>query len=140
VQIAIFVFTDAKLSGAAAARSVFGHRFKPRRELTPALEGASSPIVTAAVTISYRAMPFPVLILLAVVAVTGCVLRLTAFGRRFYAIGGNRRAAILVGVDIPRHTLAVFVGMRVLYGPARLVLVSRLASAPPNAGPAWNSA
>ena len=40
-QIAVSTFSDAEQSGAAAARSLFGHKAKPRRELTPILEGAS---------------------------------------------------------------------------------------------------
>ena len=40
-QIAISPFTDAESSGAATARSLLGHKAKPRRELTPILEGAS---------------------------------------------------------------------------------------------------
>jgi ABC-type xylose transport system permease subunit len=89
---------------------------------------------TAAVALSYRGLPLPVLILLAVMMITGAILRLTAFGRRLYAIGGNRQAAALAGIDIKRQTFIIFMGMGVLYAVAGLVLVARLASAPPNAG------
>ncbi|MCW2308497.1 sugar ABC transporter permease [Rhodobium gokarnense] len=89
---------------------------------------------TAAVAIAYRGLPLPVLILLGVVIVAGAILRLTAFGRRLYAIGGNRQAAALAGINITAQTFLVFMGMGLLYGIAGLVLVTRLASAPPNAG------
>ena len=59
---------------------------------------------------------------------------MTAFGRELYAIGGNRHAAVLAGIDIKRHIFIVFLGMGILYAVAGLVLVARLASAPPNAG------
>ena len=82
---------------------------------------------------SYRGLPLPVTLVLAVVAVTGTVLRYTVFGRRLYAIGGNRQAALLAGINIRRHVSIVFAGMGLLYGLAGLALVARLDSAPPNA-------
>ncbi|NEI72575.1 sugar ABC transporter permease [Rhizobium lusitanum] len=91
-------------------------------------------VATIAIAGSYRGMPLPVVLLLCVMIVVGGLLRLSAFGRRLYAIGGNRQAAALAGINIMRNTLVVFIGMGLLYGLAGLVLVSRLASAPPNAG------
>ncbi|MET0744372.1 MAG: hypothetical protein ABWY78_13455 [Microvirga sp.] len=88
-------------------------------------------MVTAA---TYRGIPLPVALVLLVVALAGGVLRYTAFGRRLYAIGGNRQAALLAGIDIRRHITIVFAGMGALYGLAGLMLVSRLSSAPPTAG------
>ena len=82
---------------------------------------------------SYRGLPLPVTLVLAIVAITGTVLRYTAFGRRLYAIGGNRQAALLAGINIRKHVSFVFAGMGLLYGLAGLVLVARLDSAPPNA-------
>jgi D-xylose transport system permease protein len=100
----------------------------------PALFTGLLCIAAGTIAASYRGIPLPVILLLAVMIVVGGLLRLTAFGRRLYAIGGNRQAAALAGIDIMRNTLFVFVGMGLLYGIAGLVLVSRLASAPPNAG------
>ena len=88
-------------------------------------------IVVAA---SYRGLPLPMAIVLGVVAVIGGVLRHTGFGRRLYAIGGNRQAAVLAGIDIRRHVTLVFAAMGAIYGLAGLMLVARLASAPPTAG------
>ena len=85
-------------------------------------------------TSTYRGLPLPVAIVLAVVATTGGILRYSAFGRRLYAIGGNRQAAMLAGIDIRKHITIVFAGMGVLYGLAGLMLVARLSSAPPTAG------
>ncbi len=86
-----------------------------------------------ATTVSYRGLPLPVAIVLAVIAVTSFVLRYTAFGRRLYAIGGNRQAAELAGVNLRLHGILVLLGMGLLYGVAGLVLVARLDSAPPGA-------
>ncbi len=86
-----------------------------------------------AMSASYRGLPLPVTLVLAIIAITGTVLRYTAFGRRLYAIGGNRQAALLAGINIRKHVSFVFAGMGLLYGLAGLVLVARLDSAPPNA-------
>ncbi|MGH7068764.1 MAG: ABC transporter permease subunit, partial [Acetobacteraceae bacterium] len=72
-------------------------------------------------------------ILLGVLAITGLILRYTAFGRRLFAIGGNRLAAQLAGINIRLHGSLVFAGMGLLYGLSGLVLVARLDSAPPGA-------
>lgn len=82
---------------------------------------------------SYRGLPLPVVLVLAVVALAGWLLRYTAFGRRLYAIGGNRQAALLAGINIRAHASMVFAFMGLLYGLAGLVLVARLDSAPPGA-------
>jgi D-xylose transport system permease protein len=85
------------------------------------------------VAASYRGIPMPDAILLGVLAITGLVLRYTAFGRRLFAIGGNRVAAQLAGINIRAHASLVFAGMGLLYGLSGLVLVARLDSAPPAA-------
>lgn len=100
----------------------------------PALFTGVLSIGAAVIAGSYRGLPLPVVLLLVVMVIIGGLLRLTAFGRRLYAIGGNRQAAALAGINIARDTLIVFLIMGLLYGLAGLVLVSRLASAPPNAG------
>jgi D-xylose transport system permease protein len=91
-------------------------------------------IAASAIAVSYRGLPLPVLILLATMLLSGGILRLAAFGRRLFAIGGNRQAAALAGIDISLHIFIVFLAMGLLYAVAGLVLVTRLASAPPNAG------
>ena len=95
--------------------------------------GALVLLGAVATTVNYRGLPVPVAIVLAVVAVTSFVLRYTAFGRRLYAIGGNRQAAELAGVNLRFHGVLVLLGMGLLYGIAGLVLVARLDSAPPGA-------
>ena len=83
--------------------------------------------------VGYRGIPMPVALVMAIIAATGMILRYTGFGRHLYAIGGNRQAAQLAGIDIRRHASLVFAGMGLLYGLAGLVLVARLDSAPPTA-------
>ena len=51
-------------------------------------------------------VPIPVIIFLATAAVAFVVLRYTRYGRQVYAVGGNREAARLSGVNV-RRVLAV---------------------------------
>ena len=81
-----------------------------------------------------RGMPVPILILGCIAGVLAFGARRTRFGRHLYAIGGNREAARLSGINIRRNTFFVFVLMGALYGVTGVLLGARLASAPPNAG------
>lgn len=81
-----------------------------------------------------RGMPVPILILGVIAGVLAFAARRTRFGRHLYAIGGNRDAARLSGINIKRNTFFVFVLMGALYGVTGVLLGARLASAPPNAG------
>ncbi len=92
----------------------------------PVVLGAVALIGAVATVVSYRGLPLPVAIVLSVIAMTSFVLRYTAFGRRLYAIGGNRQAAELAGVNVRLHGILVLVGMGLLYGIAGLVLVAGL--------------
>jgi ribose transport system permease protein len=60
------------------------------------------------------------------VAIGGWVLlNRTTFGRRTIAVGGNREAARLAGINVQRHTVAVFVLLGLCCGLAALMLVAR---------------
>ena len=98
----------------------------------PAVIAGALCLAAIAIAFSYRGMPLPVAVLLAVVAVISFQLRYTRFGRHLYAIGGNPEAANLAGINIRWHSFWVFVAMGVLYGVAGLIFVARLDSAPPN--------
>ena len=79
-------------------------------------------------------VPVPVLLMLAVFAAGWFVLKRMTFGRYVYAVGGNREAAFLAGVNIKAVTLLVYVLNGLLVGLAGLVLASRLGAGVPNAG------
>lgn len=69
---------------------------------------------------------------LAVVATL--LLDRTELGRRLYAIGGNRRAALLAGVPVRRDTVVAFGLCTALAGVAGVLLAARLGSAHPTGG------
>jgi ribose/xylose/arabinose/galactoside ABC-type transport system permease subunit len=79
-------------------------------------------------------VPVPVWLMLLVFAAGWFVLKRMTFGRYVYAVGGNREAAFLAGVNIKGVTLLVYVLNGLLVGLAGLVLASRLGAGVPNAG------
>ncbi|HYR78130.1 MAG TPA: sugar ABC transporter permease [Pyrinomonadaceae bacterium] len=79
-------------------------------------------------------IPIPVIFLLAV-AIAGAFLTAnTTFGRYLYAIGGNRDAARLSGINLKRYILAAFCVMGALAGLASILHTARVGSASPDAG------
>ena len=69
-------------------------------------------------------MPFQVLLMLVIVAVTAWVLRRTVFGRYILAVGGNASAARLTGVPVARVKLAVYSISGLLSGIAGLIVIA----------------
>jgi ribose transport system permease protein len=70
-------------------------------------------------------VPMLVIILAVVVAVGWIVLNRTTFGRRTFAIGGNPEAARLAGIDVRRHTVALYALSGLCCGIAALMLMAR---------------
>ena len=62
------------------------------------------------------------------------VMGRTVFGRHIYAIGGNRQAARLSGVDIRKIDFWIFVNIGMLAGAAAIVTTSRAGAAVAAAG------
>ena len=62
------------------------------------------------------------------------ILTRTVFGRHVYAVGGNRKAAILSGINTKRVDFLLFVHMGFLSAVAAVCMLSRLASATAQAG------
>jgi ribose transport system permease protein len=83
-----------------------------------------------------RALVLPnlTLLALAVIAVVWIVLEQTTYGRRLYAIGGNREAAHLAGLPVTGLRLSAFAFTGVGAAVAGLMYASRVASANPTQG------
>lgn len=79
-------------------------------------------------------IPVSLLIIILLIAIYWFVLNRTVFGRNVYAIGGNRRAAILSGIDTRRTEFCIFLNMGFLEGVASVITLSRLASATAQTG------
>lgn len=72
----------------------------------------------------YRGVQIPVLLLGVTAMIMTYVSNNTRFGRYAYAIGGNREAARLSGINIRRSIFLIFVLMGLLSGIAGIVLAS----------------
>ncbi len=114
--------------------NLFSSRQRKRRygiEVSPLYLDLLKTILFAAVVVGYvyfvnlyHGIQMPVL-LLAIVAVTiAYISNNTRFGRYSYAIGGNREAARLSGVNINNTLFRIFVLMGFLCGVAGIVLAS----------------
>lgn len=77
-------------------------------------------------------IPFILVAFLACALVYGLVLHRTSFGRKVFAIGTNRTAAIFSGIPVARirHTLFTLNGL--MAGVAAIFLTSKLGSSRPN--------
>jgi D-xylose transport system permease protein len=73
---------------------------------------------------SYQGIPIPVILLAVVALIMVYVSNNTRFGRYSYAIGGNREAARLSGINIRNMRFKIFVLMGFLSGLAGVVLAS----------------
>lgn len=86
-----------------------------------------------------KVLGIPTLFWLAIIAaaVTYYVLRLTPFGRSLYAVGANRDAARLVGLNVERMTAIAFLIGGVLSGIAGALLLARSGAGNPSVGPGY---
>ena len=82
----------------------------------------------------YNGVQSPVLILAIVAMIVNYVSNNTRFGRYAYAIGGNREAARLSGVNIRNNLFMIFVLMGFLCGVGGVVLASYVGGGTPAAG------
>jgi len=70
----------------------------------------------------------PVIIFLATAAIFHIVLRYTRFGKFTYAIGANRQAAIVSGINVSRHLIWIYAIAGLLSGIAGTVTAARAIS------------
>lgn len=86
------------------------------------------------VTAFYRGVPYAVIITAIVGLIYHYLTNNTAFGRHVYAIGGNKEAARLSGVNIRMRTLLIFVSAGILGSIGGIMFTSRVGSAMAGAG------
>ncbi|HRA06797.1 MAG TPA: hypothetical protein PKV13_09285, partial [Propionicimonas sp.] len=83
---------------------------------------------------SYKGIPVVGLILLALIIIYSFVTQKMVFGRHIYAVGGNRNAARLTGVNTKWVDFMVMVNMSMLAGVAGMVYTAYLNAANPKDG------
>ncbi|MBC8061222.1 MAG: sugar ABC transporter permease [Clostridiaceae bacterium] len=90
--------------------------------------------LTFLIMVSYLGMPYCIVLVAAVVFFYSYLSTMTPFGRHVYAIGGNKEAARLSGINIKRTTLLIFISMGLLSAIGGIVFTGRLNSATASAG------
>jgi D-xylose transport system permease protein len=125
IFVLILVFLGWNVFSSRAGKQKYGFKLRP---LYMDLVGAVIPAVLILAYIisvnAYKGIPVPVLLLAFVAMVMVYVANNTRFGRYAYAIGGNREAARLSGINITSVLFRVFVLMGFLSGVAGVVLAS----------------
>lgn len=81
--------------------------------------------------------PVPGLILLLLTIVYHIITQRTKFGRHVYAVGGNKAAAALSGVNVKKTYFLTMVNMSFLAAVAGILFVGRSTAAGPADGTSW---
>ena len=81
--------------------------------------------------------PVPGLILLILIVIYHTITQRTKFGRHVYAVGGNKSAAALSGVNVKRTYFLTMVNMSFLAAVAGILFVGRSTAAGPADGTSW---
>ena len=82
-------------------------------------------------------VPLPIVIMLSLYLLAWLFLRTTQLGRYVYAIGANKKAVELAGVNYRRIKVGIFALAGTFSGLAGIMLTSRLDSAQPTAAVGW---
>jgi ribose transport system permease protein len=82
----------------------------------------------------FGGLPISVIVTIIVFALGEILLKRTAFGKSVYAVGGNREAARLAGIDVNAVTFVVYLLAGVCAGIAAILTVGRVGAATPTGG------
>ena len=76
----------------------------------------------------YKGIPYMLLWVLAVILLYAFITSKTAFGRYFYAVGGNEKATKLSGIDTKKVYFTAYTSMSILAGLSGLLMAARVGS------------
>ncbi|MGP1612492.1 MAG: sugar ABC transporter permease [Catonella sp.] len=83
---------------------------------------------------NYKGIPIMLVWILAVIVFFMIITKYTVFGRYFYAVGGNEKAAILSGIDSRKIYFFAYFIMSILAGLSGLMVAARIGSVDGNMG------
>jgi len=130
--IAVYVVSSLRKR---ASRIKYGFQVPPmgreiaRLVLVSAIIGAFSMIM-----VIYLGIPWCIILVLALAVIFNFLASNTTLGRHLYAIGGNKDAALLSGINIRWKTMLLFMIMGVMTAVAGIVYTARLNAATTSAG------
>lgn len=79
----------------------------------------------------FLGIPFPIVILIAMIALNHFLLSKTTFGRKVYIVGGNPEAAAYSGINVSKTTIYSYMITGLMAGIGGVMLASRMFSAQP---------
>lgn len=82
-------------------------------------------------------IPTAVCIFAVIIAITLVILRFTTFGHHIYAVGGNREAARLAGINVDRVVMATYAIGGLFAAVAGLVMLGQTNIGQPSAATSW---
>ncbi len=129
VGIAVAVFLLVKVFTDRASKTRKGYALEP---LAPVL--AKNVIIAVLVVLycnklsNYKGIPIMALWVLAVVFIYAFITNKTAFGRYFYAVGGNEKATKLSGIDTKKVYFMAYLSMSFLAALSGLLMAARIGS------------
>ncbi|MBN9258432.1 MULTISPECIES: ABC transporter permease [unclassified Mesorhizobium] len=82
-------------------------------------------------------VPIPTIIFAAIACLTWAILRFTTFGHHIYAVGGNKVAARLAGINVDRVTLATYALGGLFAAIAGVVLLGQTGIGQPASATDW---
>ena len=115
--LAVLVIVGLTLAALAGRRQrkAFQFPLEPREILFSRLfVTAQLLLLFVLVCNQYRGVPLSVMLLGATALIIGVLLKHTRFGRYLYAVGGNREAALISGIDVSRVVIGAFAIMGAL--------------------------
>lgn len=82
----------------------------------------------------YLGIPYSIIILMGIASLYTFLTTKTTFGRHVYAIGGNKEAAKLSGINIRKRTLWIFISSGILCAIGGILYTARVGSAAASGG------
>jgi D-xylose transport system permease protein len=110
-------------------RKEFGFKLAPfSRDLMKAVVISALVVFFIFIMNNYRGIPNPVLLMAVVAVIFTYLANNTKFGRYSYALGGNKEATRLSGININRVVFTVFILIGLLTGVSGIVLTGYVAA------------
>ena len=132
VVIAIFVILDLR---SRANQIRYGFTVVPlSAQLLKILLISTIVALFFGVLATYRGIPYSIVLVFALVIFYTFLTKNTVFGRQVYALGGNKEAARLSGINIRKRNLWIFISMGFLSALSGIVFTARLNAAASSAG------
>lgn len=82
----------------------------------------------------YLGIPYSIILLMGIASLYTFLTTKTTFGRHVYAIGGNKEAAKLSGINIRKRTLWIFISSGILCAIGGILYTARVGSAAASGG------